>query len=543
MAAQFDSMTLDAFAKRLVDRFLPALPQEWRPSAGYSVRTKGIGHDDAVQWLDGATVPPGHRRPEVRRWRRDKVRRAIDLAMHGFELPYQATGIHPILREWGLQWWREQLRVPPTEPSLTFPMLNRLAAYLLRTNPKLQMALRHTYGAVFLDEFQDTTASQWDLVRACFLGSQTVLTAVGDSKQRIMVWAGAMEDVFGEFIRDFQADRLDLTRNYRSVADLVRMQHVIADAVEAGSVKAVSASANTNTGSCYVAEFSTPEQEAQCLADLIKSEVEDGETSPRDYCIIVKQKTASMIQHLQDELQSRGIALRDESTLQDLLSEPVTDIVVSALQVASKVRDAAAWEKLVIAVTNLSGHDEDRDGAEIERLALAHRACAEKAITNGNLLSLPHEIVGILGQLRYRSTYRQYTSGNYLDDRLTSLGTALQKSLDSTGDGTRVADHLLGVDVVPAMTIHKSKGLEFKTVIFLGLEDGQWWTFRHQSEEDKRAFFVAFSRAIRRVIFTYADLRDTGWGRKPQAKQDVDALYNILKQAGVATVDLRGRGR
>ena len=89
------------------------------------------------------------------------------------------------------------------------------------------------------------------------------------------------------------------------------------------------------------------------------------------------------------------------------------------------------------------------------------------------------------------------------------------------------------------MTIHKSKGLEFDTVVFLGLEDGQWWTFRSQSEEEKCAFFVAFSRAIRRVIFTYSDVRDTRWGRKAQGKRDVNALYDILKNAGVKTLDLR----
>ena len=64
------------------------------------------------------------------------------------------------------------------------------------------------------------------------------------------------------------------------------------------------------------------------------------------------------------------------------------------------------------------------------------------------------------------------------------------------------------------MTIHKSKGLEFDTVIFIGLEDSQWWSFSTQAEEEKRGFFVAFSRAIAHVFFTFCDVRVGKWGRK-----------------------------
>jgi superfamily I DNA/RNA helicase len=88
------------------------------------------------------------------------------------------------------------------------------------------------------------------------------------------------------------------------------------------------------------------------------------------------------------------------------------------------------------------------------------------------------------------------------------------------------------------MTIHKSKGLEFGTVrfssaylIFLGIEDGQWWSFRDQPDEEKRAFFVAFSRAIKLVLFTWSDERDGRYGRERQRQQNVDALHSILSQS------------
>ena len=178
-------------------------------------------------------------------------------------------------------------------------MLNRLAAYSLRCNPKVTAALRLTYAYVFLDEFQDTTASQWDLVRAAFLGSRTVLTAVGDSKQRIMVWAGAKTDVFEKFQEEFSAERADLVRNYRSVPELVRMQYVIAQALEAGSVEAVAASTREGSG-VWILEFGIGA--GGCLLPIGPSRDYFGTGFTREFCVLVRQRVGAMVALLQREL-------------------------------------------------------------------------------------------------------------------------------------------------------------------------------------------------------------------------------------------------
>jgi superfamily I DNA/RNA helicase len=122
---------------------------------------------------------------------------------------------------------------------------------------------------------------------------------------------------------------------------------------------------------------------------------------------------------------------------------------------------------------------------------------------------------------------------------VNGLAAALRESVSSSQNAMGAVDDLIGIDVVPAMTIHKSKGLEFDTVIFLGLEDSQWWTFSTQAEEEKRGFFVAFSRAIARVYFTFSDVRAGRWGPKEQEKEQIGALYRILLDAGVPTIDHR----
>src|SRR5665647_1170005 len=109
-ARRFDSMTLDAFAKGIVDRFLLALPQGWRPSSDYRVRLASLSPDDARLWLAQAPLPAHVARPNVEAADRQKVRMTMDRVMFGAELPYDAPDVHPLLRAWGCQWWKEQLR-------------------------------------------------------------------------------------------------------------------------------------------------------------------------------------------------------------------------------------------------------------------------------------------------------------------------------------------------------------------------------------------------------------------------------------------------
>lgn len=77
-----------------------------------------------------------------------------------------------------------------------------------------------------MDEFQDTTYNQYSLLKTIFLNSDTVITAVGDNKQRIMGWAGALHNAFGIFKSDFNATQHTLFNNFRSAPNLVSIQNI-----------------------------------------------------------------------------------------------------------------------------------------------------------------------------------------------------------------------------------------------------------------------------------------------------------------------------
>ncbi|WJH38364.1 UvrD-helicase domain-containing protein (plasmid) [Aliirhizobium terrae] len=228
-AARFDSLTFDAFSKGLIDRFGQVLPASWRPDPDYKLIFPLSGdYREFLQRDVGAPPDSIGRYRDIQALSADAFVRHRLFANRLEETPAQPANII----EWLVsEYWAKQYSGKKT--ALSFPMIGRLVELLLRSTPVARNALQLTYSHVFLDEFQDTTQVQYDLLETIFWGSTTVLTAVGDNKQQIMRWAMAMEDPFKTFEKRFAALRVPLFNNYRSSPELVRIQTRLAKAIDA----------------------------------------------------------------------------------------------------------------------------------------------------------------------------------------------------------------------------------------------------------------------------------------------------------------------
>ena len=159
----------------------------------------------------------------------------------------------------------------------------------------------------------------------------------------------------------------------------------------------------------------------------------------------------------------------------------------------------------------------------------------EYPATEEALAAVIEGVLQHIGKTALRQAHPQYRHGNFFADTIQKLTGYLWHSVQQETTWTAALDDLCGVDAIPVMTIHKSKGLEYHTVIFLGLEDSAFWTFASQRKEDTCAFFVAFSRAKMRVVLTFCNQRTTGpyHQNRTQGANDIRPLYDILKAAGV----------
>ena len=110
--------------------------------------------------------------------------------------------------------------------------------------------------------------------------------------------------------------------------------------------------------------------------------------------------------------------------------------------------------------------------------------------------------------LETHSNYPAYRQGNYLTEIWNKFSQLLSEELIRAGGNWNLGiENFCGLHSIPMMTIHKSKGLEYSDVYFVGLEDSAFWNFRNQPAEDRCAFFVALSRAKKSVTFTFCKHR------------------------------------
>lgn len=139
-------------------------------------------------------------------------------------------------------------------------------------------------------------------------------------------------------------------------------------------------------------------------------------------------------------------------------------------------------------------------------------------------------VVTFLDPAAIQRTYVEYGAGNLLEITFEGLLQHLVASATGASTWTECLDVFEGIDQIPLMTVHKSKGLEYDTIVFMGLDDQAWWAHQPGDKEGLSAFFVALSRAKQRAIFAFCQER----GRRSKVAE----LYALLDQAGVPEISV-----
>jgi DNA helicase-2/ATP-dependent DNA helicase PcrA len=532
LARRFHSQTFDAFAKGLLDRFGQALPEAWRPRPNYKLdvvdRVIERGFRDRL-----TTIPAemGGLTPAEAAQVEDSVYRNLFLGRAISSYPDRPTTLseRAVLASW------RYLLHHDGRSLVNLPMAGRLAALMLETNPKIVKALRSSYAFVFLDEFQDTTNIHYDLTLAAFHGSDAVLTAVGDSKQSIMRWAMALPKIFEHFKTDFEADVQWPVLNHRSAPRLVQILASIAAEMEPdGKTPEAVDTGKDGDGECRVLIFPKAAVEGRTLAGLLKQWTQKDGIKPRDICILARQTPDRYCAELVKELERQKVPARIESLLQDLLSEPVTTTVLDFLKLAVRPQAPESWTRLSLLLLAIDGGDSGSSGRRVsERLGASIASLSKLLKTDpANDETVKAAIKHVMDSVTRSglvSCYPQYEQGDFLDTQLAQLAEHLPMYLHQDGWSDGI-ERFEGKDAIPIMTVHKSKGLEYHTVIFVGLEDWAFRSFeRWQDDEAACAFFVAFSRAKKRVLFTFSRERDS----RTQGNTTVKPFYSLLKKVGV----------
>lgn len=415
---------------------------------------------------------------------------------------------------------------------ITFNDLVPLAIQILQTSRYARNSVRQTYTHVFLDEFQDATNLQYELLKEAFLGSDAILTAVGDVKQRIMSWAGALDGIMRTFATDFSAKSLTLYQNFRSDPVLRRMQNRmirVMDAVAAVPDEDLAG----DQGAVEVLDCRSTNHEAAEIASRVEAWLNAG-IPPSEIAILVRQQPHLVAGRLIDNLTARGIASRNEQTRQDLVSEPIAALILDLIRVLVDEGRSAEYEEL----TRLANRS-----SLTEEMALRHTTAIGNALSSqrSQLAKNPTSradiqvwekvIIGFLKLITrpgLTALSPEYQNGNRLDELISATVDAFKEELDKDGDPVAAARRLSEEDSVRILTIHKCKGLEFQKVVVLGVESQLFWG---DSTASRSEFFVAISRAKNELVLTWSRQRPRPAGAPSRWEVDRQPLQEFLNYA------------
>ena len=203
----------------------------------------------------------------------------------------------------------------------------------------------------------------------------------------------------------------------------------------------------------------------------------------------------------------------------------------SALALPAAHRQPGSWSPLPSRCCALSGKKMTRARPRSRRSSphsSRPSAPAATAPSQQSALDFATRVFDYLDLDAIARTYAEYGVGEQLQIILEAFCIHFFACANDALTWTACLDAFEGVGQVPMMTVHKSKGLEYDTIIFVGLDDRAWWAHTPGDPEGVAAFFVALSRAKQRAIFAFCQQRGN--------RNNVAELYQLLTDAGVPEI-------
>jgi len=431
-----------------------------------------------------------------------------------------------------------------TSNAVDFDDLLYLTVDVLERFPEAQEKWRKAFRYVLVDEYQDTNHAQYRLLQLV-AGKDKNVCAVGDPDQSIYAFRGADIRNILDFERDFPGTRtIALEQNYRSTNSILgaanaviennserKPKHLFSDLGQGEPVEAI--------------EVEDEHAEARFVAARIASLIEEG-FSGSEVGVFYRMNAQSRV--LEDVLVRQGVAYQVIGGPRFYERAEVKDVIaylqvidnpndaVSLMRIANRPRRGIGDTSIARLVTfadaqaislweALPRPDEAGVGAAPQKAVKHLHTLLASLMAQAQELSVPElvervlEQSGYLGALEAERTIEAQGRTENLQE-LVSVGreyleTAEEPSLSSFLQEISLysdQDALRGeASLVTLMTLHNAKGLEFRAVFVIGMEEGLFPHARSIEEqgieEERRLCYVGMTRAKERLCLTHASSR------------------------------------
>ena len=433
---------------------------------------------------------------------------------------------------------------------------------LLRDFPEILYKYQQRFEYILVDEYQDTNYAQYLIIRRIAAMRENICV-VGDDAQSIYGFRGANIQNILNFKTDYPGQKLiRLEQNYRSTKTIVNAANSVIDHNK-DQIKKKVWSDNEEGDLITVLRATSDGEEGILVANSIFGYKMSQQLNNKDFAILYR--TNSQSRSLEEALRKKNIPYKiygglsfydrkevkdllayfrvvinphDEQALLRIINYPARGIgktTIERLMVVADERNKGIWD--VIANENEPMPQDFNSGTanKLRNFATMIKSF-QTLLDKQNAIELAKHIcntVGIIKDLKEDDTPEGAARVDNIEELLNAIMEFSDKQVDEvTGEQNEVTLNKFMEDVallsdqdkkddenadyVTLMTIHSAKGLEFPYVYIVGLEENlfpgiQSLSTREELEEERRLFYVALTRAEKKLVLSYAENRYR-WG-------------------------------
>lgn len=462
--------------------------------------------------------------------------------------------------------------------SMDFDDLLLKPIQLFNNHQRILAKYKKEFKYVLVDEFQDTNKAQYEIIKLLVTG-RTKLCVVGDDAQSIYGWRGADLDNMLNFEKDFpKTEVFRLEQNYRSTKRILKAAGSVIKNNPDQIVKTLWTD-NEDGELLSIIRCSDEKDEAFQIAKQIKKEITTQKISLKDIAVLYRINSQSRA--LEEALRREKLPYKIVGGIEFYKRKEIKDLV-GYLRVLANQSD----EESLLRIMNFPQRGIGNTSIS-KMIAFARKL----DLTLFTTMSRIFEVIEVKERIQKNVKQFKILLDKYIDLKeqlsLTELTSALvdelgilkmykeENSVESRQRYDNVQELLSGIDVfskenkgatiddflsevslvagvdsyeeddnfVTLMTIHSSKGLEFPFVFISGCEEdifplNQKFDSDSKVEEERRLFYVAVTRAERKVILSYARSR---YRFGEVAYQDVSRFIGELDPETVKELNPGGR--
>ncbi|ETB64074.1 TPA: ATP-dependent DNA helicase PcrA [Candidatus Nomurabacteria bacterium] len=446
--------------------------------------------------------------------------------------------------------WRDYERELKKQKALDFDDLLIESVKILKNNKNIKEKYQNKWRYLHIDEYQDTNEVQYEMVKL-LVDKENNLCVVGDTDQNIYSWRGANIKNMLHFEKDFpDAKIVMLEQNYRSTKNIIEAANNVIKKNEYRVPKNLFTE-NKEGESISICETYDELTEANHIAETIDILLREEEAE--NIAVLYRANFQSRVLEeamlaKQIPYQVLGVKFFERKEIKDLLSYIKASLNKESLIDIKRIINVPTRGIGKTTITKLFAN----------QFTEIPKATQEKINNFYNLLDNINEFISthkvsesikyIIEKTGLEEKYKHGSTDEQEDLENMKELVSLALKYDELEDGIEklLEDASLSSDQdtliyeedkkgnkkgVRLMTVHASKGLEFKYVFITGLEqdlfphikDGK--KSKEDNEEERRLFYVAITRAKHKLYLSYATLR-TIFGMK-QVNSPSEFIYDI----------------